>query len=65
MLLTDNQVIETIAVEGVTDEMILLYANKYPNCFIICGMKLEGRLSRSFLVQRLLCWPEHQIYQLL
>jgi len=48
LLSTDNQVIETIAVEGVPDEMILLYANKYPNCFIICGMKLEGRLSRSF-----------------
>ncbi len=44
-----GQQINCMAVEGNADEMILLYANKYEDCLIICGRKNGGKLIRKII----------------
>ncbi len=45
--LNSEQIIESIAVEGNVEDMILLYAKKYEDCLIICGKKNKGKFTQK------------------
>ncbi len=44
-----SQIIDVLAVEGDESTMIQLYANRYSECLLICGIKSKGKLFNRFL----------------